>query len=101
MPETVWDAVAASGPYVVVYKDTVVDPVATTNQLQAQYGFNARFDYSSALKGFGSPYVTGPPGSICCSGAGDGHCAIVAGGLRGFHGAALENVPIPREANML
>ena len=46
------DAVAASGPYVVVYKDTVVDPVATTNQLQAQYGFNARFDYSSALKGF-------------------------------------------------
>jgi len=46
------DAVAASGPYVVVYKDTVLDSVATTTQLQAKYGFNAKFDYSSALKGF-------------------------------------------------
>ena len=46
------DAVAASGPYVVVYKDSVLDPTATTNQLQTKYGFNAQFDYSSALKGF-------------------------------------------------
>jgi subtilisin family serine protease len=46
------NAVAASGPYVVVYKDTVLDSVATTSQLEIKYGFNARFDYSSALKGF-------------------------------------------------
>jgi len=46
------DAAAASGPYVVVYRDTVADPLATTAQLEGTYGFNARFKYASALKGF-------------------------------------------------
>src|SRR5437899_13009135 len=46
------DALATTGPYVVVYKDAVADPVATTTQLQTAYGFNARFRYLSALKGF-------------------------------------------------
>ena len=46
------DAAAASGPYVVVYRDTVADPFATTAQLEGTYGFNARFKYASALKGF-------------------------------------------------
>ena len=45
-------AAASTGPYVVVYKDTIVDPAATTSQLQTQLGFNAPLRYQSALKGF-------------------------------------------------
>src|SRR5437588_2493497 len=45
-------ASATTGPYVVVYKDTVVDPAATTAQLQTQLGFNAPLRYQAALKGF-------------------------------------------------
>src|SRR2546423_13065011 len=45
-------AAASTGPYVVVYRDAVVDPAATTAQLQTQLGFNAPLRYQSALKGF-------------------------------------------------
>jgi subtilisin len=45
-------ASAATGPYVVVYNDAVLDPAATTAALQTQLGFTARLRYQSALKGF-------------------------------------------------
>ena len=45
-------ATASSAPYVVVYRDTVIDPLTATAQLESTYGFNARFRYAATLKGF-------------------------------------------------
>ena len=43
---------AASGPYVVTYRDSVVDPVAVTDRLQTTLGIRPSFRYASALGGF-------------------------------------------------
>ena len=47
------DAMAASArDYIVVYRDSVSDPGATTSRLERADGFASRFRYAHALKGF-------------------------------------------------
>ena len=45
-------AIAASTPYVVVYRASVTDPSAATAALETKAGFKAKFRYRAALGGF-------------------------------------------------
>ena len=49
---------AQAAPYVVVYKDSVLDAAALTDTLQTTLGFTARRRYSSSLRGFSADLTT-------------------------------------------